>query len=318
MSKVDLSIITPCYNEEDSIQECINTINGFIKSKLPNISYEHIIIDNSSNDQTVSIIKEFCANDSNVKLLVNSRNVGASKSIFLGLKESSGSAVIPMYAADLQDPVDIIYDFYNDWRKGFLVVFGVRSDRKENFLLKNLRTVYYKIIQKLANSYIPLNAGEFMLIDRRVLEPILATNDHQPFIRGMIANSGVRSSEIKYFMNARQKGKSKANLVTLIDVALNGFIGTSRISARLILLCGFIFSIFGIFLGIINIVTSYFIQIKSEIILSTEGVLILIVGGIQMFFIGVIGEYVLSIHGKVRRDPESFFLEKINFKNINL
>lgn len=157
-----------------------------------------------------------------------------------------------------------------------------------------------------------------MLIDRRVLEPILVTNDHQPFIRGMIANSGVRSSEIKYFMNARQKGKSKANLVTLIDVALNGFIGTPQISARLILLSGFILSIFGIFLGILDFIANYFIQIRSEIILSTEGVLILKVRGIQMFFIGVIGEYVLSILGEVRRDPESFILEKIKFKNINL
>jgi polyisoprenyl-phosphate glycosyltransferase len=313
MSKVDLSIITPCYNEEESIQECIKAINGLMKSKLPNLTYEHIIIDNNSTDETVQIVKEFCAKDRNVKLLVNSRNVGASKNIYLGLKESSGNVVIPMYAADLQDPVDVIYNFYTEWRKGFLVVFGVREDRKENFFLKSLRTLYYKIIQKLASSYIPVNAGEFMLVDRRVLEPILVTNDYRPYIRGMIANSGVKSSEIRYFMNARQKGKSKANLVTLIDVALNGFIGTSRISARLILLCGFMFSSLGILIGTINAITNFFNQIKSDILLSSEGTLILIVGGIQMFFIGIIGEYVLSIHGNVRRDPEPFFLEKINF-----
>jgi glycosyltransferase involved in cell wall biosynthesis len=313
MSKVDLSIITPCYNEVESIQDCINAINGLMKSKLPNLTYEHIIIDNNSTDETVQIVKVYCAKDRNVKLLVNSRNVGASKNIYLGLKESSGNVVIPMYAADLQDPVDVIYDFYTEWRKGFLVVFGVREDRKEIFLLKNLRTLYYKIIQKLANSYIPVNAGEFMLVDRRVLEPILETNDYRPYIRGMIANSGVKSSEIKYFMNAREKGKSKANLVTLIDVALNGFIGTSRISARLILLCGFMFSSLGILIGIINAITNFTTQIKSDILLSPEGTLILIVGGIQMFFIGIIGEYVLSIHGNVRRDPEPFFVEKLNF-----
>jgi glycosyltransferase involved in cell wall biosynthesis len=313
MSKVDLSIITPCYNEEESIQDCIIAINGLMKSKLPNLAYEHIIIDNNSIDETVQIIKEFCAKDRNVKLLVNSRNVGASNNIFLGLKESSGNVVIPMFAADLQDPVDVIYNFYTEWRKGFLVVFGVREDRKENYVLKSLRTLYYKIIQKLASSYIPVNAGEFMLVDRRVLEPILETNDYRPYIRGMIANSGVKSSEIRYFMNARQKGKSKAKLVSLIDVALNGFIGTSRISARLILLCGFMFSSLGILIGIINAITNFFNQIKSNILLSPEGTLILIVGGIQMFFIGIIGEYVLSIHGNVRRDPEPFFLEKINF-----
>jgi len=313
MSKVDLSIISPCYNEVESIQDCINAINGLMKSKLPNLTYEHIIIDNNSTDETVKVVKEHCAKDRNVKLLVNSRNVGASKNIYLGLKESSGNVVIPMYAADLQDPVDVIYDFYTEWRKGFLVVFGVREDRKENFLLKSLRTLYYKIIQKLASSYIPVNAGEFMLVDRRVLEPILVTNDYQPYIRGMIANSGVKSSEIKYFMNARKKGKSKASLITLIDVALNGFIGTSRISARLILLCGFIFASLGILIGIFNAITNFATQITNDIILSPEGTLILIVGGIQMFFIGIIGEYVLSIHGNVRRDPEPFFVEKLNF-----
>jgi glycosyltransferase involved in cell wall biosynthesis len=313
MSKVDLSIISPCYNEVESIQDCINAINGLMKSKLPNLTYEHIIIDNNSTDETVKVVKEHCAKDRNVKLLVNSRNVGASKNIYLGLKESSGNVVIPMYAADLQDPVDVIYDFYTEWRKGFLVVFGVREDRKENFLLKSLRTLYYKIIQKLASSYIPVNAGEFMLVDRRVLEQILVTNDYQPYIRGMIANSGVKSSEIKYFMNARKKGKSKASLITLIDVALNGFIGTSRISARLILLCGFIFASLGILIGIFNAITNFATQITNDIILSPEGTLILIVGGIQMFFIGIIGEYVLSIHGNVRRDPEPFFVEKLNF-----
>jgi glycosyltransferase involved in cell wall biosynthesis len=297
----------------ESIQDCINAINGLMKSKLPNLTYEHIIIDNNSTDETVKVVKEHCAKDRNVKLLVNSRNVGASKNIYLGLKESSGNVVIPMYAADLQDPVDVIYDFYTEWRKGFLVVFGVREDRKENFLLKSLRTLYYKIIQKLASSYIPVNAGEFMLVDRRVLEPILVTNDYQPYIRGMIANSGVKSSEIKYFMNARKKGKSKASLITLIDVALNGFIGTSRISARLILLCGFIFASLGILIGIFNAITNFATQITNDIILSPEGTLILIVGGIQMFFIGIIGEYVLSIHGNVRRDPEPFFVEKLNF-----
>ena len=104
--------------------------------KLPNVVYEHILIDNSSTDKTVNIIKRNCDRNKNIKLLINSRNVGASKSIFLALKECNGQGVIPMFAADLQDPIEIIQDFYLEWKKGFLVVFGVRDDRSENFLLK--------------------------------------------------------------------------------------------------------------------------------------------------------------------------------------
>jgi glycosyltransferase involved in cell wall biosynthesis len=313
MKNIDLSIITPCFNEEDSIQECSDSIRNIMLSNLPKLNYEHIFIDNNSTDSTVEVLNKICMEDKNVKLLVNSRNIGAFKSIYKAMKESSGRVVIPMYAADLQDPAEVIPDFYRKWEEGYLVTFGVRKNRKENFILRKTRTIYYRIIQKFSESYIPINAGEFLLADRRVIDSILETKDHEPYIRGMIAISGVKSIEIDYNMNPRKKGKSKANFLNLIDTAVNAFIGTSRVPARIMLLFGFTLSTVATLIGLIKITLGYFFDLNLLNKLDSGNVLIIIVGGVQIFFIGLIGEYVLSIHAQVRRNPESFFTDRINF-----
>ena len=313
MKKIDISIITPCFNEEDSIKECSDSIRNIMKTKLPTLSYEHIFIDNNSKDSTTKIINKLCLNDKNIKLLVNSRNIGAFKSIYKALKESTGKVIIPMYAADLQDPAEVIPDFYKHWQEGFLVAFGVRKNRKENFILRKTRTIFYKVIQKFSESYIPINAGEFLLADRTVIETILETNDHEPYIRGMIAISGVKSIEVEYNMNPRKKGKSKANFLNLVDTAINAFIGTSRIPARIMLLFGFILSSGAIIISLLKLTFDYIFNVTFLGNINLSTILVIIIGGIQIFFIGLIGEYTLSIHSQVRRNPESFFTERINF-----
>jgi glycosyltransferase involved in cell wall biosynthesis len=284
-----------------------------MKTRLPTLSYEHIFIDNNSKDSTTKIINKLCLNDKNVKLLVNSRNIGAFKSIYKALKESTGKVIIPMYAADLQDPAEVIPDFYKHWQEGFLVAFGVRKNRKENFILRKTRTIFYKVIQKFSESYIPINAGEFLLADRTVIETILETNDHEPYIRGMIAISGVKSIEVEYNMNPRKKGKSKANFLNLVDTAINAFIGTSRIPARIMLLFGFMLSSGAVIISLLKLTFDYIFNVTFLGNINLSTILVIIIGGIQIFFIGLIGEYTLSIHSQVRRNPESFFTERINF-----
>lgn len=311
---VDLTIITPCFNESQSVELCANEIKSIMISKLPYVSYEHIFIDNCSTDGTDEIIKRMCNLDKKIKLLVNSKNVGAFKSIYLALNHASGEAIIPMYAADLQDPAYVIEDFYKLWKQGSMIVFGVRKNRRENIILKSIRTLYYRIIQKLANNYIPINAGEFLLADKRIVDSLLKLNDHQPYIRGLIAATGAKYSVVEYFMKKRVHGKTKTNLIRLIDIAVNGLISTSRIPARLILIFGFVISCTGMFLAISSLLSSLFLDHRPLISLSTNSQLIIFLSGIQIFFLGLIGEYVLSIHSQVRREPESFFLAKINFE----
>ena len=134
---ISLTIISPCFNEADNLESCAREIRELMNAKLPDVTYEHIFIDNDSKDNSVEILERICLIDNRVKVLVNSKNVGAFKSIYLALGESRGEAIIPMYAADLQDPVEVIEDFYNLWKKGNLIVYGVRKNRKENLILKN-------------------------------------------------------------------------------------------------------------------------------------------------------------------------------------
>jgi glycosyltransferase involved in cell wall biosynthesis len=314
---IKLSIISPCFNEAENVESCARELKEVMSLKLPEVSYEHIFIDNNSTDETVQLIENICTFDKRVKLLVNSKNVGGLKSIYLALRESRGEAIIPMLPADLQDPVEVIEDFYRLWEKGNLIVYGVRKNRKENVILRNIRKLYYRIIQSLANNYIPLNAGEFLLADKKIIKSILDLNDHQPYIRGMIAATGAKSTAVEYFMKERKKGKSSNNLVSLVDIAINGLISTSRIPARIILIIGFIISSLSIVFGVGVVFQNLFFSKIFIFDLELEILILIFFSGLQMFFLGLIGEYVLSIHSQVRGEPESFFTRKINFENIN-
>ena len=310
---INLTIISPCFNEADNLESCARKVRELMIAKLPEVTYEHIFIDNDSTDNSVKILEKICLIDNRVKLLVNSKNVGAFKSIYLALRESKGEAIIPMYAADLQDPVEVIEDFYKLWNKGNLIVYGVRKNRKENLILRSARKIYYKIIQRLADSYIPLNAGEFLLADKKIIQSILDLNDHEPYIRGLIAATGAKSSFVEYSMNKRNSGKSKNNIISLFDIAINGLVSTSRIPARIILLVGFIISSFSMIFGILVVLFNLFNFETFKFSLSLSTLLLIFFSGLQVFFLGLIGEYVLSIHSQTRRQPDSFFTRKVNF-----
>jgi glycosyltransferase involved in cell wall biosynthesis len=307
MPSIELSIITPCFNEEDTVSDCALSLKEFMLRRLPTVTYEHIFVDNSSSDETVTVIKRLANEDNRIKLLINSRNVGPQASIFNAFRYVSGRAIIPMLAADQQDPVEVIQDFYKNWKQGFYVVFGIRKNRQENYFLKTLRTVFYLLIQKFAYYTIPVNAGEFMLVDRRVIDSLMKTNDHNPYLRGMIANAGVKSTFVNYDMKARTKGNSKTSIIIALDVAVNAFISTSRISARLILLSGFTIASIGIIIGLVSLIPN-----QQILELSFEITALLVIGGLQMFFTGIMGEYVISIHGQVRKDAPHFLVETVN------
>jgi glycosyltransferase involved in cell wall biosynthesis len=310
---IKLTIITPCFNEVESIVNCISIVRQFMQDQLADYSYEHILIDNASTDGTVREIKIEAESDKRIKLMINSRNIGASRSVYRALIASSGEAIIPMLAADLQDPVEVIAEFVSLWESGSLVVFGQRTNRQENFLMRILRGIYYRIIRKLSQSDIPINAGEFMLIDRKIANSIIELHDTNPYIRGMVGQTGVPSKYVQYTWVKRTKGKSKSTPFVLIDFAINGLVSTSRLPARIVLLVGFAISGLGILMGIATFVSVLFLKNNVAQGIPTLIVAVFILGGIQLFFLGLIGEYVLSIHGQVRQEPGAFDIEKINF-----
>jgi len=309
-----ISIITPCFNEELNVETCYLAVKKIMKAKLPNYSYEHIFADNASSDSTFLILEKIAKNDKNVKVILNSRNVGPFRNMWNAMKNATGDAIIPLLPADLQDPAEVIPSFVKNWEKGDLVVHGVRSNRQEFWMMRFLRSIYYKLIRKFADAVIPLNSGEFLLADKLVIKSILAVDDQYPYIRGLIAQTAVKSSSINYTWVKRKKGKSKNSFIDLIDQAINGFVSTSRIPARFALLFGFIFSIIG-FIGAAVTFISFLLNKESVASgIPTIIVAIFLFGGIQLLFFGIIGEYILSIHGQVRKSPPMFEIKRINFK----
>ena len=214
---------------------CVSEVRNIMREKLPNYEYEHIFADNASSDATVQRIKEFAKKDHNIKLIVNSRNVGPFNNMWNALKSATGDAVVPLVPADLQDPPSVIPDFVKHWENGNLVVYGIRKKREESWFMRLTRSFYYRIIRRFASAVIPLNSGEFLLADKRVVDSILAKDDHYPYIRGLIAQTAVKSEQVEYTWKKRVHGKSKNNLLQLVDQGINGFVSTSRLPARITL-----------------------------------------------------------------------------------
>jgi glycosyltransferase involved in cell wall biosynthesis len=311
---IDLTIITPCYNEEASVLDCARQVQKVMATKLPNVKYEHIFIDNASTDATVQELRKIASASKIVKVIVNSRNVGPFRNMYAAMARASGRAIIPMLPADLQDPAEIIPDLYQEWTKGYLVVYGERTNRQESLAMRAMRGLYYRIVRTMSETDIPINSGEFMLIDRKISDEICKLGDHYPYIRGLVAQSTSNSTSVPYTWGVRKKGKSKSNLIALIDQAINGFVSTSRAPARIALLGGFFISGLGFLAGLWSLIANLVDAPTALQGIPTLIVALFFFGGIQLFFLGLIGEYVLSIHSQVRRLPREFEVESINFK----
>jgi glycosyltransferase involved in cell wall biosynthesis len=308
-----LSIITPCYNEEVNVEICANELKKVMSEYLPNYKYEHIFADNASTDATLEKLKDLAANDKNIKVISNSRNVGPFRNMWNAMKSATGDAVVPLLPADLQDPPTVIPELVKNWESGFLVTYGVRANREESLMMRMARGLYYRIIKKFAAAVIPLNSGEFLLADKKVIDSILEVDDQYPYIRGLIAQTGVKSTSVPYTWVKRERGKSKNSFISLIDQAINGFVSTSRVPARLALLGGFILSILGFCYALFTILSVWLSDGSTPVGIPTVIVGIFLLGGVQLLFLGLIGEYILSIHGQVRRTPPMFETERINF-----
>lgn len=308
-----ISVITPCYNEELNVENCQKRLQAVMTTKLPEYEYEHIFADNSSTDETFTILNNLAKDDPRVKVIRNSRNVGPFRNMWNAMKSASGDVVIPLLPADLQDPPEVIPALVKGWEEGNLVVYGVRAKREEFLGMRVIRNVYYRMISRFSSAVIPRNSGEFLLADKRVIDSILALDDEYPYIRGRIAQTGVKSTSVPYTWVAREKGKSKNSYLDLIDQGMNGFISTSRVPARIALLLGFILSILGICLAFFTALS--FLGNHSQVSKGTPTIIVVLFlfGGVQLFFTGLIGEYVLSIHSQVRKNPPIFEIDRVNF-----
>lgn len=313
MSLLELSIVTPCFNEEGNVRRCSEEVRKVMESHFPDANYEHIFSDNASTDRTVDVLKQIALEDARVKVIVNSRNVGPFRNIGNALKHVRGNYVVPMLPADLQDPPSVIPEFFEKMKEQIDVVYGIRANRTENLILKFARKLYYKIVKFTGGFAPPAHAGEFLLARREIVDSINKVGGSYPYIRGLIAQTQPRFDVVEYKWAIRVVGKSRNSFSDLLDQALNGLVSTARTPIRISLFLGILGSLVGMSLGIIDL-----ILFLSGLAAAVQGIPTLIVatflfGGFQLFFLGLIGEYVLSIHSEVRPEPPMFEKELINF-----
>lgn len=307
-----ITVVSPCYNEEDNVAVCHETVRQIFERDLPGYEREHIFIDNASNDRTVEILREIAAKDPSVKIVVNARNFGVFRSTFNGLRHATGDATLVMLPVDLQDPPELLPEFVKLWEQGYEIVAGARSTREETFALRTSRKIFYRVVNSLSDFELSPDVGEFQLIDRKVLRAVLQHNDHYPYIRGIIASVGFKRIIIPYTWRARKRGVSKHNLFMLIDQALNAIFAFTKAPLRFCTMAGIGIAAFCILFSVLSVL-AYLVGIGD----APRGTTTIIVSlfflsGIQLLFIGMLGEYITAIHNQVRGGPSVIERELIN------
>lgn len=305
-----ISIVTPCYNEVDNIEELYLRVAAVMATQP--YDYEHICIDNCSTDGTVRKIKEIAANDKRLKLIVNARNFGHIRSPYYGLLQSNGDACV-LIASDLQDPPEMIAEFIKKWEQGYKTVLAVKPESEEHSIMFGLRKAYYRLIAHISEVPLVQNATGAGLFDRAVVDILRGIQDAYPYFRGLLCEIGFPIATVPFKQPRRQRGVTKNNFYTLYDIAMLGITNHSKIPLRLMAMSGFLLA----FLSLV--VALFFFAAKliywDSFQLGTAPILIGIFffGAIQAFFIGVIGEYIGSIHTQVRNMPLVVELERVNF-----
>lgn len=317
--KKKISIVSPCYNEEENVRECRDAIRDLFATNeiLKKYDYEHIFADNDSVDKTVDILRDMAAEDRHVKVVVNARNYGPFKSTFNALQYATGDAIVPMLPVDLQDPPELIVQFVEHWEQGSKRVYGVRAQREESFLLSSCRKSYYWMVNKFSAIDIPQNVTEFQLIDRQVLDALLLYQDHYPYIRGMLFNVGFRnqSTSVPYTWKKRRAGLSKNNFFNLIDQAINGLISFTNFPMRLAVFVGFFLSFMSILYAVFQLSVNLFWPDAAPSGIPTLIVALFFFSGVQLALLGILGEYISAIHFQVRQGNIIIESEKINIKD---
>ncbi|WP_446810836.1 glycosyltransferase [Methylomonas sp. 2BW1-5-20] len=313
MTKNDklISIVTPCYNEIDNIEELCQRV-ATVMAAQP-YEYEHICIDNCSTDGTVEKIKEIAQQNKRIKLIVNVRNFGHIRSPYYGIQQSSGDACI-LIASDLQDPPEMIAEFINKWEQGYKTVLAVKPESEESSAMFGLRKAYYRLLARISDVPLVQNATGAGLFDRAVVDILRSIQDPYPYFRGLLCEIGFPIATVPFKQPRRKGGVTKNNFYTLYDIAMLGITNHSKVPLRLMTISGFLLALFSLLVAF-----SFFIAkllYWDSFQLGTAPLLIgvFFFGAIQAFFIGLLGEYIGSIHTQIRNMPLVIEKERINFE----
>lgn len=305
-----ISIVTPCYNEEDNVA----ILSERISSAMATISYEyeHIFIDNASTDDTVRKIKVLAKDDKRIKLIVNARNFGHIKSPYYGLQQARGDAVV-LIASDLQDPPEMIPEFIKRWEAGFKIVLAVKPESEEHALMFFFRKMYYRLVTRISEVPLVQNATGAGLFDSRVISVLKEIKDPYPYFRGLLCEIGFPIATVPFKQPRRERGITKNNFYTLYDMAMLGITNHSKVPLRLMAMSGIVMSFLSLVVALSFLVAKLLYWDSFSLGVAPTLIGLFFIGSVQLFFLGVLGEYIGAIHTKTRGLPLVIELERVNF-----
>jgi dolichol-phosphate mannosyltransferase len=305
-----ISVVVPCYNEEAVIGITHSRLSGVLRA-LP-VAHEIVYVNDGSKDRTLALLKEIQGHDVQVRIVAFSRNFGHQIAVTAGIDHASGDAIV-IIDADLQDPPELIGEMIAKWREGYDVVYGTRTERagESTFKVATARW-FYRLLNSLSDTPIPLDTGDFRLIDRAVADAMRDMPEHDRFLRGMVAWLGFRQYALSYRRDARAAGETKYPLRKMIAFAADGILSFSisplraavwfGLATAAIALCGIAYDIFT------RLFTHEWVSGWASLLFA-----ILLVGGVQLIMLGVVGEYVGRIYREGKRRPLYLVRERLGF-----
>ncbi|MCB6346229.1 glycosyltransferase [Clostridium sp. AF18-27] len=307
-----ISIVVPCYNEEENVIPLSRAITALFEKELADYRYELIFIDNDSRDRTRELLRGLCQSDPDIKAIFNAKNFGQFNSPYYAMLQTSGDCTILM-AADFQDPVEMIPQYVREWESGYKIVIGIKKSSQENKFMYWLRGCYYKLIKKLSDVEQIEQFTGFGLYDAKFIQVLRGLNDPTPFLRGIVAELGFKRKEIPYEQPLRRAGKTSNNFYRLYDAAMLSITSYTKVGLRLATIFGSICAGLSMVVALVYLVMKLIWWDRFPAGMAPMLIGMLFLGSIQIFFIGLLGEYIMSINQRVMKRPLVIEEERLNF-----
>ena len=308
-----ISILIPCYNEEENVGPMSEAIVELFKTELNNYDYELIFIDNDSKDKTRELLREICAKNPHIKAIFNAKNFGQFNSPYHGILQTTGDCTISM-VCDFQDPIELIPQYIKEWENGYKIVIGIKTSSKENPIMYRLRSIYYKMIKKFSDVEQIEHFTGSGLYDKDFVNVLRDLKDPTPFLRGIVAELGYKRKEIPYEQPQRRAGVTSNNFMRLYDAAMLSITSYTKIGLRMCTFFGMFVGACSVLIGLLYLVLKLMWWDSFPAGMAPVLIGMFFLGAIQLFFIGFIGEYILSINQRVMNRPLVIEEERINFE----
>ena len=306
-----ISILIPCYNEQDNVVPMSTAISDLFANELSQYDYELVFIDNDSHDNTRPLLREICERNKHVKAILNAKNFGQFNSPYYGTLQTTGDCTICM-VCDFQDPIDMIPKYIHEWENGYKIVIGIKTTSKENKLMYFLRSCYYSMIKKFSNVEQIEHFTGSGLYDKDFVKVLRNLKDPKPFLRGIVGELGFARKEIPYEQPKRRAGKTHNNFYSLYDAAMLSFTSYTKIGLRIATIGGAIASAISLLIAFIYFILKLCMWDAFAAGMAPIIIGMFVIGSIQLFFIGLLGEYVLSINERVMNRPLVIEAERTN------